>query len=74
MIFIIKILLTDFLVGKLSEIKTEKAQVESGAGLSKGEDSVNCGLPNDCGADGVAVHLFTGQGNNEGPKICVNGK
>ncbi|CAD5116276.1 DgyrCDS5183 [Dimorphilus gyrociliatus] len=43
-------------------------------GSQIGETMSNCGVPKDCGKSAFAVHLYSGKGNEESPKICINGK
>lgn len=39
-----------------------------------GETLGNCGVQKDCGKSAFSVHLYSGRGNEEAPKICINGK
>lgn len=62
-------------MGKLSTVQVKKPQVaEQPSNLQLGEMFANCGVTKPCGADSFPVHLYTGKGNVDGPKICVNGK
>ena len=61
-------------MGKIRKIDVKRAQVEHSNSMKRGADLPNCGLQNVCSADSIAVHLYTGQGSEEGPKICVGGK
>lgn len=61
-------------MGKLSKIEVKKADVGEKSNLKVGEELPNCGVKDTCGPDSFPVHLYTGKGNSEGPKICVSGK
>ena len=66
-----------FAVGKLSAVVEEKAGGAANAGggaVKLGEELPNCGVKEECGADGFPVHMYSGLENREGPKICVSGK
>ncbi|GFO23160.1 protein o-linked-mannose beta-1,2-n-acetylglucosaminyltransferase 1-like [Plakobranchus ocellatus] len=49
------------------------APVLSGKDIEKGERNENCGLPSACAEDSVSAAVFTGQGNEKKPSICING-
>ena len=62
-------------VGKLSRLEVKKPQVaEEQTNMKLGEMLANCGITKGCGSESFPVHLYTGRGNSDGPKICVNGK
>ena len=62
------------LVGRLSKVDVKKPQVEEQTDMKMGEMFSNCGIPKGCSSESFPVHLYTGKGNSDGPKICVNGK
>ncbi len=42
--------------------------------VKMGEELPQCGVKDACGADSFPVHMYSGKGNSEGPKLCVSGK
>ena len=69
-------------MGKLNEVlvvEEEKAAEKEAvapaeSNVKVGEELANCGVKDGCGPEAFAVHIFTGVGNSQGPKICIGGK
>ncbi len=61
-------------VGKLGKIEVKKAEIEDSKSMKMGEELPNCGVKDGCGPESFPVHLYSGKGNSDGPKICVSGK
>ncbi|KAK2188800.1 hypothetical protein NP493_121g04006 [Ridgeia piscesae] len=67
-------------IGKLnteplqSASKDVEAHPAAGPQVKVGSLVDKCGVSVSCGTTAFPVHLFTGKGNSDGPKICVNGK
>lgn len=45
----------------------------SNANVAGGNAVSNCGMPEKCDADHIAVHMFTGKDNTAGPRMCIDG-
>ena len=58
--------------GKLSSMVAPENQGDPS--VKRGQEAPRCGVKDGCGPDAFPVHLYTGIGNSEGPKICVSGK
>ena len=67
-------------MGKLNEVVVQEqeaekpAEVPAESNVKVGEELTNCGVKDGCGPEAFAVHVFTGMGNSQGPKICIGGK
>ena len=65
-------------VGLLMEIKEPVPREDvpnlGDPDLKRGQEAPRCGVKDGCGPDSFPVHIYTGIGNTEGPKICVSGK
>lgn len=42
--------------------------------VAVGEIVPNCGLEKVCGKDEFSVHLYTGNGNKDEPRLCIDSK
>ena len=63
-----------FVVGEISKIDVNKISAGEQGNVKVGEEQPQCGVKENCGPDSFPVHIFSGKGNSEGPKICVSGK
>ena len=70
-------------MGKLNEVVVVEGEKKEAAkpaapnndnGVKTGESIANCGVKDSCGPESFSVHLYSGQGNSQGPKICIDGK
>ena len=69
-------------MGRLNEVKVPQGAGggkadDKGVGdpsLKQGQEAPNCGVNQTCGTEAFPVHIYSGNGNTEGPKICVSGK
>ncbi|KAI0215994.1 hypothetical protein LSAT2_031940 [Lamellibrachia satsuma] len=66
-------------IGKLNteplKIASQDVPKDAAASMVKvGQELDKCGVKDNCGTTAFPVHLYTGKGNSEGPKICVSGK
>ena len=59
---------------KRVEIEEDGADVPLPPGLKAGEALPHCGVTSKCDSNHFPVHIYSGKGNSEGPKICVSGK
>ncbi len=69
-------------MGELTKIDLDQA-LDAGGGAAQpppdpnvkvGEEQPQCGVKESCSPDSFPVHMYSGKGNTEGPKICVSGK
>lgn len=62
------------LVAPITPIPVIEPQINSKNQIVIGSLLKHCGLPEPCGKDEFAVHIFTGVNDKDEPKICVDGK
>ncbi len=66
-------------MGELKPIAELSMPSPQGGGAAPGAPAVsgtgqkveNCGLTEKCGADSIAVHMFSGKENVNGPRLCI---
>ena len=63
-----------FTVGELTKIDVNKMPVGDQSNVKVGEEQPQCGVKDGCGPESFPVHIYSGKGNSEGPKLCVSGK
>ena len=60
--------------GEKKDEAKDKPAADGDGGMKQGEELANCGVKDSCGSESFSVHVFSGQGNSMGPKICIGGK
>ena len=61
-------------MGEISKIDVDKISTGDQSNIKVGEEQPECGVKESCGPESFSVHIYSGKGNSEGPKICVSGK
>ena len=59
---------------RLDALQVQAQPNQGDPSLKRGQEAPRCGIKDTCGTDSFPVHIYSGIGNSEGPKICVSGK